>query len=343
MYRLISISDENFTDRRWQRYFNFMANLHERYKSDHVAVSWQDLRSRHLSFLEKEKAYDRMVIFENDDPVGWMIFWILNYDLPGQMPLLEFNALYDTVPPALKRTMACWFIEMMKTLKMTKAFNVAVDQRLSEVAREWGGEQLSRFDKYVLRAAEADENVIDEWLRTIPEHNKDLRVQFYKEYPDEYLSPIADLLTETLGDMPEEHESDMPYHADPDEIRKQIQWRRENKVPLYSCLIFNEDDEIVALSSVEINLNNTKNIDQGMTGVARKYRKRGLAKWLKAALLKYLREQFPEIETFSTYMRAVNDPIQRVNMRLGFTREQQGYEFRITRENLEQYLKSCED
>ena len=343
MHRLISIIDKNFTDNHWGPYFNLMEDLHKRYKSDLVAASWQDLKSRNLSFAEKEKVYDKVIIYQDDHPVGWMYFWILNYNLPGQMPLIEFNALYDTLPQPLILTMTRWFVDRMIDASTDKAFNPAVDQRLSLVSQQWGGKQLGRLDKYILRVDMANEELISEWLRTLPESNKDLRIEFYRELPDERLPDIADLLTESLQDMPEEQESDMPYVANPDSLREQIRWRRQNKNPLYSCLVFNRDDDIVAISSVEVNLSNTKNISQGMTGVARKYRRRGLAKWLKAALMNHLREQFPGIETFTTSMRAVNEPIQSINARVGFTLEQQGHEYRVTRDNLERYLRDHND
>jgi hypothetical protein len=132
----------------------------------------------------------------------------------------------------------------------------------------------------------------------------------------------------------------LPVFADPDEIRRQAQWRRENDNPAYFCLLFNEKSEMVAVSSVDINLNNTREIEQKMTGVARSYRGRGLAKWLKAAMFVKLHEEFPDNEVLTTFMRAVNDPILSINARMGFELEQQGFEFQLTRKNLEKRFRS---
>lgn len=267
----------------------------------------------------------------------------MNYGTPGQMALLEFDALHDAIPDRLTRTAGRWYFDQMNEHDCSKALIISVDKRITAFARNLNSKQLNRFDDYILRTENVNMGVIEEWLRTIPEQNKDLRLEFHCGVPEEHIPALAGLLTETLGDMPEERDSDIPSHADPDEMRKTERWRRENGIPIYICLLFNDKNEMVALSNVDVDLSNTGEIEQKMTGVTRAYRGRGLSKWLKAEMFLRLRKEFPENKTIVTNMRAVNKPIQKVNAQMGFELEREGFEFQVTMEGLEKYLTRTGD
>jgi GNAT superfamily N-acetyltransferase len=57
---------------------------------------------------------------------------------------------------------------------------------------------------------------------------------------------------------------------------------------------------------------------QELTGVARPWRGKGLAKGLKAAMLRLVRERHPEVALMSTSNAEANAPILSINRRLGF-------------------------
>jgi RimJ/RimL family protein N-acetyltransferase len=59
-------------------------------------------------------------------------------------------------------------------------------------------------------------------------------------------------------------------------------------------------------------------IHQYFTGVLARYRRRGLAKRLKAEMLKFVRERFPDAEYITTTTASDNKPMQAINRQLGF-------------------------
>ncbi len=79
-------------------------------------------------------------------------------------------------------------------------------------------------------------------------------------------------------------------------------------------------------------------INQGMTGVKEEYRGRGLGKWLKAAMLLKVREEFPQVKVVSTRNASSNAAMLSINDRLGSRSHKEGTVGQITVEALEAYL-----
>ncbi len=83
-------------------------------------------------------------------------------------------------------------------------------------------------------------------------------------------------------------------------------------------------------------------IGQGLTGVRVKYRGRGLGKWLKAAMLLRVREEFPQVSVVSTGNATTNEAMLAINQRLGFEKYKESENFQITLDGIQEYLAGRE-
>ena len=92
MYSILSTIDKTFDDTCWQKYFELLKELNEKFKSRLSARTWHELKGRHLSFREKEKVYHSSVIYGEDRAVGWIVFWILNYETDHRITMVFFDA-----------------------------------------------------------------------------------------------------------------------------------------------------------------------------------------------------------------------------------------------------------
>ena len=86
---------------------------------------------------------------------------------------------------------------------------------------------------------------------------------------------------------------------------------------------------MIGHSNASISGPHPKDVYQSLTGIASGHRGQGLSRWLKAALFKKVVEDFPTLESLTTDMRAVNEPIQKVNAQIGYELLSQGHEYRI--------------
>ena len=77
---------------------------------------------------------------------------------------------------------------------------------------------------------------------------------------------------------------------------------------------------------------------QFLTAVARPWRGKGLAKALKARMLRLVREQQPGVAMMTTYNAASNAPMLSINARLGFVRHKQVGTYQIGPDALAAWL-----
>jgi RimJ/RimL family protein N-acetyltransferase len=75
-------------------------------------------------------------------------------------------------------------------------------------------------------------------------------------------------------------------------------------------------------------------IEQQFTGVLPFARGRGLAKWIKAAMLAHIHELYPEVRWVSTGNAGSNAPMLAINKRLGFKEFRVGSEYQISRDKV---------
>ena len=72
-------------------------------------------------------------------------------------------------------------------------------------------------------------------------------------------------------------------------------------------------------------------IFQGLTGVKKEFRGRGIGKWLKTEMFLYIKENFPRVTTLATSFALINKPLIAINRRLGFKSYKRwfGYKFSV--------------
>jgi GNAT superfamily N-acetyltransferase len=77
---------------------------------------------------------------------------------------------------------------------------------------------------------------------------------------------------------------------------------------------------ISGLTEIFYHPDNPHFIEQELTGVKKKYRGRGLGKWLKSEMLFYIKKRFPDIEFITTGNNDANEAMLSINDRMGYKR-----------------------
>ena len=81
-------------------------------------------------------------------------------------------------------------------------------------------------------------------------------------------------------------------------------------------------------------------VSQHLTAVARPWRGQGLAKALKARMLRLVRERQPSMTLMSTFNAATNAPMLSINTRPGFVRHKEVGTCELGRDALAAYLSA---
>lgn len=343
VYWIIPIDDPGFDDARWQEYYELLLALQRKYNSTCRSASWNDLKQRSLSLQAEVPDFYLAVILEDDVIVGWIDFMARNTGTDEQMVYSSFNILPKKIPNKMVRTITAWTQSNLLRYEADVMFQMATDERYATIAERWGGKQFSRSQEYVLHRDKAKRSDMEAWIRDVSGTNQDLVMRFYVNLPDDLFDDYIELLEQAVEDIPEEEESGMSIKIDAEEVRLHNQWRQNNGIILHQAVVFNHDNQMVALTEASSNTKMPKMMDQMMTAVCRDYRGRGLAKWLKAAMFFELERQLPQFEKIATWMRTINEPMQHINAQMGFVPERLAREFKIPREGLRAYLDLQDD
>lgn len=99
-----------------------------------------------------------------------------------------------------------------------------------------------------------------------------------------------------------------------------------------------EGETIAGMTEVGWDARHPERIYQMLTAVARPWRGQGLAKGLKAAMLRLVRERHPEVTMMSTSNAEMNAPMLSINQRLGFAPHRRSSSYQISRDALADWL-----
>jgi len=100
------------------------------------------------------------------------------------------------------------------------------------------------------------------------------------------------------------------------------------------------DGSVAGLSEAGWDVRAPSIVRQQLTAVARLWRGRGVARALKAAMLRQVHETHPEAMMIGTNNAEVNAPILSINARVGFTVAWRNVDYQVTRQALDEWERS---
>jgi RimJ/RimL family protein N-acetyltransferase len=126
----------------------------------------------------------------------------------------------------------------------------------------------------------------------------------------------------------------------PYELQNYITWYAEmdRRVGEHFLLLLRHGDEVAAMCDANWDGRFPERVYQQLTAVARPWRGKGLAKGLKAAMLRLIRARHPEARTMITNNAEVNPAIRSINERLGFTEHRRESTYQVGPEELARFI-----
>lgn len=164
-----------------------------------------------------------------------------------------------------------------------------------------------------------DWELVESWRDECAEANPDVSIETFEGLPDEAdIEAYARLYTEVANQQPFEELEGLQMTMTPEKMRKMHEQMRERGDVHITRITREADGSISGLTEISYNPQRPHRIGQELTGVQQQYRGRGLGKWLKADMLLFIREQYPDVEHIATGNADVNAPMLSINERLGF-------------------------
>jgi len=195
-----------------------------------------------------------------------------------------------------------------------------------------------------LRLADVDKEMVEDWLQKGRKENKGIELGLWEgAYPEDRLQAIVELndLTnqQPTGDLDIED-----IHWTPQQIRQMEQniFARGHK----RWTFYLEDQEMgsmVGYTETIWNPNRPDVLYQEMTGVFPQYRRRGMGRWLKAAMIKKTLLDRPQVRFIRTGNADSNTSMLKINEALGFKPYMAEILWQVDIDQVMQYLALCKN
>ncbi|MFX0116808.1 MAG: GNAT family N-acetyltransferase [Candidatus Hodarchaeota archaeon] len=184
-----------------------------------------------------------------------------------------------------------------------------------------------------------DWDLVEQWVRQGSERSPYSELTIYQTIPDDIIEPFCQLFTEIRNQEPRGglHYED-EVHT-PGERRKWEAYFADIGATLLTAIIKEPNDDLSGFTGMIYLPSKKTRIDQVTTGVREQYRGTGKAKWLIAAMLLKIREDFSQVAVVRTETANINAPMIAINNQLGFKSYKETLYAQITLKALEKYLE----
>jgi GNAT superfamily N-acetyltransferase len=167
--------------------------------------------------------------------------------------------------------------------------------------------------------AEMDWEMVRTWADEGAKANPDVKLEFYEGLPDDKdIEAYSRLFTEVHNQQPLEELEGLETSFTPEMLKTMLAQQHERGIQEFVMISREANGDISGLSEIAYNPQRPHVVQQGLTGVQTDYRGRSLGKWLKAAMLLYIHESYPDVQYIDTTNASVNAAMLSINERLGF-------------------------
>lgn len=193
-----------------------------------------------------------------------------------------------------------------------------------------------------LRLEDVDWSMVEEWAAEGPGRSPDSRLEMHTNLlsPD-FLEEYCAIMTEVFNQMPRGEMAIGDEIFTPDSAKEHDGGIVRAGGTKLTALSREADGTLSGLTEMGYFPDQAAFAHQFMTGVRASFRGRGLGKWLKAAMLLRIREEFPPVKVIITRNATSNAPMLAINERMGFRPHKEGVMGQITVEEAEVYLRKA--
>lgn len=182
-----------------------------------------------------------------------------------------------------------------------------------------------------------DWGLMESWIVQGLEKAPDVTFQMFEEVSEDDIHSYTALFTETLNQQPfgelEERNIVTP------ELRRIMERKRKERGIKWHTLISRESDGVISgLTEFFYDPKEPQQIKQNLTGVQERYRGRGLGKLLKAKMILFIQQTYPDVVFISTGSISDNAPMLAINNQMGFQKILEGVTYKTDLRSLKDQL-----
>lgn len=320
----------------WERYFEFVQKFNQELFPNDKSPDLENIKKGMLNpMLQYDTRY--YYIMENEQSFAGVIsiFWDTeqspDYEKNKNIADLKLRVLQRCRRKGIGRKLFNFGMEQFKKNDRFKIVHTeAINDEGNQFAEKSGGTRGLESAINRLYLCDVNWDMVEMWNRDGNKHVQDVKIETFNKVSDSDIESFTKLYTEASRMMPwGDIEGDWTITVKSCREREK---RLEKLDTVSTSMITREKNgDMSGLTETTYCHKDPDYIYQEMTGVTPKYRGRGLGKWLKAKMLLYIREHYPNVKYIETENADSNGPMLAINEKLGFKRVLSSitYKFRL--------------
>ncbi len=198
---------------------------------------------------------------------------------------------------------------------------------------KYGGKLINESAENRLQVEDIDWDLVNSWIEDGKHRAPDVTLESFHITPEKDIVEICKLETEVEAQMPTfDNDGEKWTDVYTPERKREREKRHKDLGQEFYTIITQETDGTIS-GYTEIRYSHVERIErvaQGLTGVKKEYRGRGLGKWIKAELLIFIKNNLPKTEYIVTGNADHNAPMMSINNRLGFKTYYKEWSYKFT-------------
>ncbi len=191
-----------------------------------------------------------------------------------------------------------------------------------------GGKAVSAQSDRTLELDKLDWSLVESWLK-IP--IGDLKLEYFSEFSDELMERLIDVSFASTQEVSAMDSCEVPPTLDGERhsLREFSDYIKNTGTRYHCLLLTDEAGNILGYTEGTIPPEDPDVFRQAMTMVWKHHRGKGYGKFLKAAMLDFIRKNLPNIKKQVTGNNDLNAPMLAINLKLGFQLVRQWKVYRV--------------
>jgi GNAT superfamily N-acetyltransferase len=323
----------------WARYHAYRRQRRDESRPDDPLLP-DEMVERTMARVEPFTESRRWAVLDGDTMIGQLWADWFTPDAPGYDSNARF--IYTDagvlgayrrrgIGTALARQLLAWMQDVDKSLLTTWT-----EEDDGYAFLDWlGAERKLTGAENRLHLGDVDWDMVARWVAEGQARNPDTRLVFHEHrVPEAERSEFAQAIGSLLNTMPFDDMEHGEIVVTVDTIADQYARMDDMQASHHVYLTREPDGSISGMTDIGYVPARADRVNQRFTGVRPDCRGRGLGKWIKAAMLQYIRETYPDAEWMTTGNANSNDPMLAINRRLGFQTYKGSTTFQMSRDAL---------
>lgn len=318
----------------WLKFFNLSRDIARKhypgsYKPDDTV---EKFTKRRQDSAAGDPTYEQFVLFDNGTALGWIDASVWEDQL-----FIGFDLLSDEKLPSLMRHILSKANEIMDSKGFTEAFYHTYHGAIESLLKKANAKVYEEYNISRLERVNMDRAFYNGIVKDRPLNN--LRLEYYTEIPESIIEQFTERINEYFSELVAINPFTIKVPPlTPDSYRRNTELLKTGGTTPGIYILF-DNDIIAGLCWICFDSHNPETLRHigGMTGVTKKYRGKGIARYLKARLYLKLLEENQDFRYITTDTMPWNKYMYNINNEFGFKLYVKGCAFKLTKEFLKNY------